>query len=69
MGSNYLTIGFVRRGFSSGGGAEAYLKRLGRGVVEKGHQARLYTTDDWPPEEWSFGPVTQLEGKSAITIK
>lgn len=68
MGSNNLSIGFIRRGYSSGGGAESYLKRLGRGVVEKGHQARLYTTDDWPPDEWSFGPVTQIEGKSAIAF-
>lgn len=59
-----LTIGFVRRGFSSSGGAEAYLKRLAAGVVEKGHQVRLYASDDWPPDEWSFGPVTRVRGGS-----
>jgi UDP-glucose:(heptosyl)LPS alpha-1,3-glucosyltransferase len=65
MGSNHLTIGFVRRGFSSSGGAESYLKRLAAGVVEKGHHVRLYTSADWPPDEWSFGPITRLPAKSA----
>ena len=64
MPSKHLTIGFVRRGFSSSGGAEAYLKRLAAGVVEKGHQVRLYTSTDWPSNEWSFGPITRVEGKS-----
>ena len=68
MRSNHLTIGFVRRGFSSSGGAESYLKRLAAGVVEKGHQVRLYASADWPPDEWSFGPITRLEGKSATAF-
>src|SRR5450631_2494442 len=65
MRSNNLTIGFVRRGFSSSGGAESYLKRLAAGVVKKGHQVRLYTSAGWPPDEWSFGPMTSLRGRSA----
>lgn len=68
MGSNYLTIGFVRRGFSSSGGAESYLQRLAAGVVEKGHQVRLYTSAAWPPHEWNLGPVIRLEGESAIAF-
>jgi UDP-glucose:(heptosyl)LPS alpha-1,3-glucosyltransferase len=63
-----LTIGFVRRGFSSSGGAEAYLKRLAAGVVEKGHQVRLYASNDWPPEEWKFGPVTRVKGQTTIAF-
>jgi len=62
-----LTIGFVRRGFSASGGAEAYLKRLAAGVVENGHKVRLFSAE-WPPEEWSFGPNTRLEGKSATAF-
>jgi UDP-glucose:(heptosyl)LPS alpha-1,3-glucosyltransferase len=62
----HLTIGFVRRGFSSSGGAEAYLKRLAAGLVEKGHTVQLYASTDWPPNEWSFGPLTRLEARSAI---
>jgi UDP-glucose:(heptosyl)LPS alpha-1,3-glucosyltransferase len=68
MRSNHLTIGFVRRGFSSSGGAESYLKRLAAGVVKRGHQMRLYASGDWPPDEWSFGPITRLEGKSATAF-
>ena len=68
MGSNHLTIGFVRRGFSSSGGAEAYLKRLAAGVVEKGHQVRLYASAEWPPDEWSFGPLTRVKGGSTMAF-
>jgi UDP-glucose:(heptosyl)LPS alpha-1,3-glucosyltransferase len=68
MPSNHLTIGFVRRGFSSSGGAEAYLKRLAAGVVESGHRVHLYTSKDWPPDEWTFGPITRLEGRSATAF-
>jgi UDP-glucose:(heptosyl)LPS alpha-1,3-glucosyltransferase len=68
MRSNHLTIGFVRRGFSSSGGAEAYLKRLAAGVVERGHGARLYASAEWPPNEWSFGPVTHLAARSATAF-
>ncbi len=68
MRSNHLTIGFVRRGFSSSGGAESYLKRLAAGVVEMGHRVRLYASAAWPPEEWSFGPISRLDGKSITTF-
>jgi UDP-glucose:(heptosyl)LPS alpha-1,3-glucosyltransferase len=68
MQSNHLTIGFVRRGFSSSGGAESYLKRLAAGVVEKGHQVRLFTSSDWPAEEWGFGPITRVGGGSATAF-
>jgi len=68
MDSNYLTIGFVRRGFSSSGGAEAYLQRLAAGVVEQGHRVRLYASDDWPPDQWNFGPITRVASRSNIVF-
>jgi UDP-glucose:(heptosyl)LPS alpha-1,3-glucosyltransferase len=68
MRSNHLTIGFVRRGFSSSGGAESYLKRLAAGVVEQGHQVRLYTSAEWPADEWTLGQITRVEGKSATAF-
>ena len=61
-----LTIGFVRRGYSSSGGAESYLKRLALGVANLGHEAQLFTTTDWPPKEWPFGQITALNTKSAV---
>jgi UDP-glucose:(heptosyl)LPS alpha-1,3-glucosyltransferase len=68
MSSNHLSIGFVRRGFSSSGGAEAYLKRLAAGVVAKGHEVRLFASEDWPPDEWSFGPITRVASDSATAF-
>jgi UDP-glucose:(heptosyl)LPS alpha-1,3-glucosyltransferase len=68
MSKDKLTIGFVRRGYSPSGGAEAYLKRLARGVVEAGHDARLFTSEDWPREEWPFGELTHLRARSTIAF-
>ena len=66
MGADHLKIGFARRGYSSSGGAEAYLKRLGAGVCAEGHQAQLFTTAEWPKEEWPFGEITHLPGDSPL---
>ena len=68
MQSDQLTIGFVRRGFSSGGGAESYLQRLAAGVARAGHQIRLYTSAEWPADMWNFGPVVQVDATSAIAF-
>ena len=65
---NELTIGIVRRGFSSGGGAEAYLKRLAAGIVEAGHKVMLFTAGDWPDEAWHFGPLVRVPGSSATAF-
>ena len=61
-----LHIVFVRRGYSPTGGAEAYLKRLARGIIGAGHDVQLVTTSDWPDAEWSFGSITRLRAKSPI---
>jgi UDP-glucose:(heptosyl)LPS alpha-1,3-glucosyltransferase len=66
MSSGKLKVGFVRRGYSPSGGAEAYLKRLARGVVDLGHEALLFATNDWLASEWTFGSIIQLKAKSAI---
>ncbi|MEP6685475.1 MAG: glycosyltransferase family 4 protein [Verrucomicrobiota bacterium] len=68
MSKHNFTIGFVRRGFSASGGAEAYLKRLAEGVVNAGHVAHLFTTRAWPEEEWTWGPITHLRESSAIAF-
>ncbi len=68
MEFNKFTIGFVRRGFSPGGGAESYLKRLARGVVEKGYTVRLYTAAKLSPDDWSFGRVARLEAKAPMAF-
>ncbi len=68
MSPQKLSIGFVRRGYSASGGAEAYLKRLGRGVVDLGHEVHLFATNDWPGDEWTFGTITRLHSGSTIAF-
>ena len=61
-----LRLAFVRRGYSPTGGAEAYLKRLARGVIEAGHKVRLIATNEWPEDQWPLGPITRLRAESVI---
>src|SRR6266516_3225532 len=63
-----LTIAFVRRGYSQTGGAEAYLKRLARGVFDAGHDVQLITASDWPQTEWPFGILDCLHYQSALAF-
>jgi UDP-glucose:(heptosyl)LPS alpha-1,3-glucosyltransferase len=59
-----MRIGFIRRGHSSTGGAEAYLIRLASALRSSGQETTLITTSDWPPERWPFGDIQRLDGKS-----
>jgi len=68
MSDPKLTIAVVRRGYSPSGGAEAYLKRLARGLVDSGHTANLIATNDWPGNEWPFGSITRIGGESPIAF-
>ena len=68
MSNEKLNIAFVRRGYSPSGGAEAYLKRLARGIVDLGHEAQLIANEDWPDNEWEFGPIVRLRGSSPIAF-
>jgi UDP-glucose:(heptosyl)LPS alpha-1,3-glucosyltransferase len=68
MSNKKISIGFVRRGYSRSGGAESYLKRLARGVVELGHEAKLFATRDWPWEEWPLGQIVHVGAQSPIAF-
>src|SRR5205807_3817158 len=61
-----LRLALVRRGYSPTGGAEAYLKRLARGVIEAGHEVQLIATNEWPEDQWPLGPITRLRAESVI---
>jgi UDP-glucose:(heptosyl)LPS alpha-1,3-glucosyltransferase len=61
-----LGIAFVRRGYSPTGGAERYLKRLARGVIEAGHKIQLIASNDWPEDQWPFGLIRRLSAESVI---
>ena len=56
-----MKFGLVRRGYSSTGGAEAFLKRFAAGLTEEGHDLALFTTRDWPREQWPH-EIFQLSG-------
>ena len=60
-----LKIGFVRRGFSPSGGAEAYLRRLAHGVLAAGHEVMLFTTRAWPESEWP-GKINRITASGPI---
>ena len=64
-----MKIGFVRRGFSSSGGAENYLQRLARGVREAGHDVELFTTKEWPAEEWTVGTIESVTRRVASRVR
>ena len=63
MSDPRLTIGFLRRGYSSTGGVESYLKGLARGLLEEGHRPVLFGTDAWPVSEWPGGEIIRCRGK------
>ena len=65
VGDSNLTITFVRRSYSASGGAEAYLKRLAHGLINRRHEVELITTEDWLTHEWPFGQITRLRARSA----
>ncbi len=66
MNPDRLKIGFIRRGYSRSGGAEAYLKRLAAGVCAAGHEATLVTSAEWPPDAWPFGELITLRAKTPL---
>ena len=71
-----MTIGFLRRGYSPTGGAEAYLKRLAEGLRQHNYRVILLGTGEWPREEWPGGEVVALPqkklrkfGRAALQVK
>jgi UDP-glucose:(heptosyl)LPS alpha-1,3-glucosyltransferase len=61
-----MKIALVRRGYSRTGGAESYLKRLGRALTDAGHLASLYSTDAWPSAEWPYGPLIRFSDSGPL---
>src|SRR2546430_13092610 len=66
--SEKLNIGFVRRGFSPSGGAEAYLRRVAGALAAAGHEATLFATKDWPQEEWTSGRIIRIEEEGPVAF-
>jgi UDP-glucose:(heptosyl)LPS alpha-1,3-glucosyltransferase len=59
-----LRFGLVRRGYSSTGGAEAFLRRFAEALAGLGHHLSLFTTRDWPRAEWPH-EIYQLSGSTS----
>ena len=59
-----ISIGFLRRGYSATGGAEAYLLRLAEALQAQGHRVVLLGTGDWPQGKWPGEEVVALPKKS-----
>ena len=68
MAKQNVTISFVRRGHSESGGAEAYLKRLGKGMAERGYLTRLYASPDWPATDSPFGEIIRVPGNTPLAF-
>jgi UDP-glucose:(heptosyl)LPS alpha-1,3-glucosyltransferase len=66
--SERLNVGFVRRGFSPSGGAEAYLRRVAGALVAAGHEVTLFTTADWPDKEWALGRIIRVRADDPIAF-
>ena len=47
-----MKIGLIRRGFSSTGGAENYLRRLADALETAGHEPVLLANRSWPRDRW-----------------
>lgn len=61
-----MRIALARRGYSSTGGAEVYLSRLVRGLVENGEEVVLYSSDEWPVKAWPYGKVRRIPGDTPL---
>jgi UDP-glucose:(heptosyl)LPS alpha-1,3-glucosyltransferase len=64
MKGSHLTIGFLRRGYSSTGGVESYLKGLAQGLLKEGHRPVLFGTGAWPASEWPGGEILRCNSKA-----
>jgi len=61
-----MKIGFVRRGYSPTGGAEAYLRRLALGVKKEWHEPVLVGSREWPGNAWPNEFVIRVNGSSPL---
>jgi UDP-glucose:(heptosyl)LPS alpha-1,3-glucosyltransferase len=68
MSRERLNVGFVRRGFSRSGGAEAYARRLAGALAAAGHEATLFTTAEWPDDQWPAGRIVRMGGSEPIAF-
>jgi UDP-glucose:(heptosyl)LPS alpha-1,3-glucosyltransferase len=63
----FRRVAFLRRGWSTTGGAEAYLGRLSAGLAEAGVELRLFGSGV-DSAAWPYGPILNLPGSDPLTF-
>lgn len=58
-----MKVGLVRRGYGATGGAESYLKRFAKALVDSGHTPFLFASREWAGN-WPFGGTCILPGQT-----
>lgn len=61
-----MKIAFARRGYSSTGGAEAYLGRLVQRLVKNGEEIVFYSSNEWPLKAWPYGKMHHIPGDTPL---
>jgi len=59
-----MRIGLVRRGYSSAGGAETYLRGFAQAAIAAGHSTILFCSPGW--QEWDFGEKRIIRNKAPL---
>lgn len=59
-----MKVGLVRRGFSHSGGAERYLRRFAAALVAADHECVLFTSAEWPADQFTVGELIRVSGNS-----
>ena len=63
-----MKILFARRGYSSSGGAERYLRRLVKGLRSKNIETTLLTDGSWPHNQWPGDHHISLHASTPATF-
>lgn len=61
-----MRIAFARRGYSSTGGAEAYLHRLMQRLANCGEEIVLYSSNEWPLQACPYVDLYHIPGDTPL---
>ena len=63
-----MRFGLIRRSYSPSGGAEAYLLRFARGLLDAGHEPVLLSGPAWPAAAWPHPERHLIHGDSPLAF-
>ena len=61
-----MKIGLIRWAFSATGGAENYLLRFARALVNEGHECILFGSPAWERSGWDLGEFRAIEARTPL---